>query len=117
MQPAGAGAAYLSGAYITIPAIALQPVDRCSNGNACPGPAYGFRRSVCELSSVRMRGKVAFASTPSPGVHTQPSPRANWGRAARVRWPSTRSAWPSIQRPTSLKDAQADKAHFQAVLG
>ncbi len=50
------------------------------------------RRGVAELSRVRIRGRAACSSTPSPGAHTQPSPRASRGRAARMRRPSARSA-------------------------
>ncbi len=90
--------AYSSGASTAVPASISLMADRSSAASGRGVPASVSRRGVCELSRVQMRGKDIRASTSFPGVHTQPSPRASRGRASRMRRPSARSAWPSIQR-------------------
>jgi len=97
-RPSRAGAVYSLGKPYPIPASAALMADRSTGASTRGVPACASRRSVCELSRVRIRGKHTRASTLFPGVHTQPSPRASRGRAPRMRRPSARSAWPSIQR-------------------
>ena len=92
------GPACVSTALAPAPASAAEMASRSAGGLGPDARTRSGRRGAAELSKLRMRGNATCASTRFEGAHTQPSPRPSWGRAARMRRPSARSAWPSNQR-------------------